>query len=251
MAVFFICKPEPLLPEFLLSAISSQLIGGGGARPLRPGSPFPPPTLKPILAARWPRVPPPGPSNGAALLPAGASRPRDPLLPAGPGRCRPGAAGPSPPRPVPRGSCLARRVPGPAVPGLVPGAGPRGGGAEAGRGPGAAVPVPVRAGLTLRRPHWLRRGGAVPPRQRREAAGTAGRRAALRCCSAATGTGGTGTGSGSGAGPGMHSARPDACPGQLGADRVSAAAGTGRGRGYPARAPPPRPGIAVMSGCCQ
>lgn len=48
----FICKPEPLLPEFLLSAISSKLIGSGGARPLRPGSPFPPPVLKSISVAR-------------------------------------------------------------------------------------------------------------------------------------------------------------------------------------------------------
>lgn len=80
----FICKPEPLLPEFPLSAISFQLTGAGGARPLWPGSPFPPPIPKPILAARWP---PPGSCNGAAPF-----LPRLPGTPPsrGLGCCRPG-----------------------------------------------------------------------------------------------------------------------------------------------------------------
>lgn len=178
-------------------------------------------------------MPPPGLCTGAALLAGGAYRAvgtpgargaagRDTDLAwAGGARVVPGAG--------PRGGGE----------GSVGGAGPRGGGAGAGRAHVTAAPL-AGAG----------RGGAAG--QRREAAGTAGRSVRCRCCCcSATATGGSGSGAGSGAGgagPGMHNARPD----ELGADRVSVAAGTGRERDHRAPAPPLGDcGTAVTYGRCR
>lgn len=147
----FICKPEPFVLEFLLIAISSQLVGAVRARPLWPGSPFPPTAPKLVLAARCPRVPPPGPFNGVT-----SCAPRDPrcsrVLPtvalgaALPDRC----PGSRPARRCPVPWCpavpVARWCParGPAAAGRG-GAGPRGGGAGAGAGRAHVTAAPLAA----------------------------------------------------------------------------------------------------------
>lgn len=230
MAVFsFICKPVPLLPGSPLSVISSQLTGTAARVTL----PFPPTAPSPALATRWRGVPAGDASAGALYQGCPPSRRGVPSCGTPGAR---GAAGRDTDRARPGGP---RVVPG-AGPrgggeGSVGGAGPRGGGAGAGRAHVTAAPL-AGAG----------RGGAAG--QRREAAGTAGRSVRCRCCCcccSAAGTGGSGSGAGSGAGgagPGMHNARPD----ELGADRVSAAAGTGRERDGTTAPAPRRPGTAGL-----